>query len=346
MAAHDLTVNLTGAFLTVQAGLGGHAGRAGPDGVRRSSPRPPGLKGYPYVAPYCAAKHGVIGLMRALAAEPPRPASPSTRSAPAISRRRCSSASVRHDRGQDRAQRAARRAQRCAPTTRRAASCTPAEVAAAVLWLCSAATRLDHRPGHLVSGWRDMVSAPLSSAVLGGASKERLRLWLRLLRAARTIEGGCASGCRPSSIRPCRSSTSWRRSPGLTQGMTMTDLSRSCWSRTATSPASSTAWWPTASSSRHAAKATAGRPWSASRRPANRVRQMAGAHEAWVDELLAGVSEDESAALGRPAQIVPQQLGGRSHDRTGWPRAHAFRLAPRGRGSRAFGSTVRSGRTR
>ena len=28
-----------------------------------------GLKGYAYVAPYVAAKHGVIGLMRALAAE-------------------------------------------------------------------------------------------------------------------------------------------------------------------------------------------------------------------------------------------------------------------------------------
>ena len=28
-----------------------------------------GLKGYPYVAPYCAAKHGVVGLTRALAQE-------------------------------------------------------------------------------------------------------------------------------------------------------------------------------------------------------------------------------------------------------------------------------------
>jgi NAD(P)-dependent dehydrogenase (short-subunit alcohol dehydrogenase family) len=28
-----------------------------------------GLKGYPYVAAYCAAKHGVVGLTRALAVE-------------------------------------------------------------------------------------------------------------------------------------------------------------------------------------------------------------------------------------------------------------------------------------
>jgi NAD(P)-dependent dehydrogenase (short-subunit alcohol dehydrogenase family) len=65
-----LDVNLTGAFLTVKAAL--------PDLTRkdaRTSRRivliasTAGLKGYPYVAAYCAAKHGVVGLARALAAE-------------------------------------------------------------------------------------------------------------------------------------------------------------------------------------------------------------------------------------------------------------------------------------
>ena len=64
-----LGVNLTGAFLTVKAAL--------PD-VLRPDARVPrivfiastaGLKGYPYAAAYCAAKHGVVGLARALAAE-------------------------------------------------------------------------------------------------------------------------------------------------------------------------------------------------------------------------------------------------------------------------------------
>jgi len=64
-----LDVNLTGAFLSVQAAL--------PDLLRREAvasrivftASTAGLKGYPYVAAYCAAKHGVVGLARALAAE-------------------------------------------------------------------------------------------------------------------------------------------------------------------------------------------------------------------------------------------------------------------------------------
>jgi NAD(P)-dependent dehydrogenase (short-subunit alcohol dehydrogenase family) len=64
-----LAVNLTGAFLTVKAAL--------PD-LQRPEARLPrivfiastaGLKGYAYAAAYCAAKHGVVGLARALGAE-------------------------------------------------------------------------------------------------------------------------------------------------------------------------------------------------------------------------------------------------------------------------------------
>jgi NAD(P)-dependent dehydrogenase (short-subunit alcohol dehydrogenase family) len=68
-----LDVNLTGAFLSAKAAM--------PDLMRKDAgkDRHPGrivfvastagLKGYPYVAAYCAAKHGVVGLARALAAE-------------------------------------------------------------------------------------------------------------------------------------------------------------------------------------------------------------------------------------------------------------------------------------
>jgi NAD(P)-dependent dehydrogenase (short-subunit alcohol dehydrogenase family) len=64
-----LAVNLTGAFLTVKAAL--------PDLLRLEARLPrivfiastAGIKGYAYSAAYCAAKHGVVGLARALAAE-------------------------------------------------------------------------------------------------------------------------------------------------------------------------------------------------------------------------------------------------------------------------------------
>lgn len=60
-----LAVNLTGVFLTLQAGLA----RMHEGGRLLAVASTAGLKGYPYVAPYCAAKHGVIGLVRSLALE-------------------------------------------------------------------------------------------------------------------------------------------------------------------------------------------------------------------------------------------------------------------------------------
>jgi NAD(P)-dependent dehydrogenase (short-subunit alcohol dehydrogenase family) len=62
-----LEVNLTGAFLTVKPALTAMRARGWGRIVFIASTA--GLKGYAYVAPYVAAKHGVIGLMRALALE-------------------------------------------------------------------------------------------------------------------------------------------------------------------------------------------------------------------------------------------------------------------------------------
>ncbi|MGI8527280.1 MAG: SDR family NAD(P)-dependent oxidoreductase [Pseudolabrys sp.] len=66
---HMIGVNLTGAFFTAQAALADVTRQGG--GTRRIvfTASTAGLKGYPYVAAYCAAKHGVVGLARALAAE-------------------------------------------------------------------------------------------------------------------------------------------------------------------------------------------------------------------------------------------------------------------------------------
>jgi len=65
-----LAVNLTGVYLCARGVL--------PDMLQRGNGRivsvasTAGLKGYPYVSAYCAAKHGVIGFTRALAAETAR----------------------------------------------------------------------------------------------------------------------------------------------------------------------------------------------------------------------------------------------------------------------------------
>lgn len=60
-----LAVNLTGVFLTFREGLA----QFGDWGRLIAIASTAGLKGYPYVAPYAAAKHGVVGLVRSLALE-------------------------------------------------------------------------------------------------------------------------------------------------------------------------------------------------------------------------------------------------------------------------------------
>src|ERR671932_599902 len=62
-----LEMNLTGAFLMSRAVLPEMVGRGW--GRIVSIPSTAGLKGYTYVAAYCAAKHGVIGMTRSLALE-------------------------------------------------------------------------------------------------------------------------------------------------------------------------------------------------------------------------------------------------------------------------------------
>jgi NAD(P)-dependent dehydrogenase (short-subunit alcohol dehydrogenase family) len=67
---HVLDVNLTGTFLCTQCVL--PAMLAAGDGRIINIASTAGLRGYTRVAAYCAAKHGVVGLTRALAAETKR----------------------------------------------------------------------------------------------------------------------------------------------------------------------------------------------------------------------------------------------------------------------------------
>ncbi|TPJ36408.1 SDR family NAD(P)-dependent oxidoreductase [Mesorhizobium sp. B2-8-3] len=133
-----LDVNLTGAFLTVKPALAGMLGRKQGRIVFVVSTA--GLKGYAYVAPYVAAKHGVVGLMRALAAETAKSGVTVNAVCPGF---------VETDMLEESVQRIVEKTGRSTDEARANLAATnpqgrfiqPEEVATAVLWLCSGAAR-------------------------------------------------------------------------------------------------------------------------------------------------------------------------------------------------------------
>lgn len=64
---HMMDVNLTGSFLTLREGARAMQSKSWGRLIAIASTA--GLKGYPYVAPYAAAKHGVIGMVKSVALE-------------------------------------------------------------------------------------------------------------------------------------------------------------------------------------------------------------------------------------------------------------------------------------
>jgi NAD(P)-dependent dehydrogenase (short-subunit alcohol dehydrogenase family) len=128
-----LDVNLTGAFLTVKPALAGMAARKAGRIIFVASTA--GLKGYAYVAPYVAAKHGVVGLMRALAAETAKSGVTVNAVCPGFVETDMLEASVR--RIVEKTGRSAGEARASlASANPQGRFIQPREVAAAVLWLC------------------------------------------------------------------------------------------------------------------------------------------------------------------------------------------------------------------
>lgn len=133
-----LDLNLTGAFLTVKPALAGMARRKAGRIIFVASTA--GLKGYAYVAPYVAAKHGVVGLMRALAVEMVKSGVTVNAVCPGFVETEMLEQSV---------QRIVETTGRSTVQARASLAATnpqdrfiqPQEVAAAVLWLCSEAAQ-------------------------------------------------------------------------------------------------------------------------------------------------------------------------------------------------------------
>jgi NAD(P)-dependent dehydrogenase (short-subunit alcohol dehydrogenase family) len=129
-----LDVNLTGAFLAVKPALGGMIARNSGRIIFVASTA--GLKGYAYVAPYVAAKHGVIGLMRALAAETAKSGVTVNAVCPGYVETEMLEDSVRSIIAKTGRTEAEARAS-LVTSNPQGRFIQPHEVAAAVLWLCS-----------------------------------------------------------------------------------------------------------------------------------------------------------------------------------------------------------------
>ena len=131
-----LGVNLTGTFLTFREGLKQMQGWGRLIAIASIA----GLRGYPYVAPYVAAKHGVVGLTRAVALEVAQREITVNAICPgyvATEMTDRSVANIRAKTGMDQAQ-ALGALTKTSPQNR---LIEPAEITSLALWLCSEEAR-------------------------------------------------------------------------------------------------------------------------------------------------------------------------------------------------------------
>ena len=157
-----------------------------------------GLQGFAYVSACCAAKHGVIGLMRALAIELARSGVTVNAVCPGYTETPMLESSLDAIVAVTGRSRDAARAA-LAGSNPGGRLVTPAEVAAVVRGLCGPDAAGITGQAIPAAGGRRMSAT--ASRVRAGTraprttSKQRLRLWLRLLRARRASKACSGNGC-------------------------------------------------------------------------------------------------------------------------------------------------------
>ena len=143
-----------------------------------------------------------------------------------------------------------------------------------------------------------MVSAPLSAPGISKDSKERLRLWIRLLRASRTIEAELRERLKKEFDTTLPRFDVMAALYRVPEGMLMSDLSRFL----LVSNGNVTGIIDRLVSEGLVARArrNGDRRTSMVRLTeagADAFRAMAAAHETWIGELLCNVSVDETRRL-------------------------------------------------
>ena len=134
-----LNVNLTGTYHCIQAALPGmlEAAKAGTPGRIVNIASTAGLKGYAYVSAYVAAKHGVVGLTKALALELARKGVTVNAICPGYTETDIVREAVQNIVGKTgKSEAEARQALAASNPQKRLVQ--PQEVAQSVLWLCAA----------------------------------------------------------------------------------------------------------------------------------------------------------------------------------------------------------------
>ena len=171
-----LAVNLTGVFLTLRAGLRQMSGPGRLIAVASTA----GLKGYAYVAPYAAAKHGVVGLIRSVALEVAGRDITANALCPGFLDTEMTDRSVANIVEKTGMSAEDARA-RLAATNPQKRLIHPAEVTAAAIVAVRPRVGGHQRSGHRHRWGRDVKDT-------ADLSRRRLRLWLRLLRTTRQTE--------------------------------------------------------------------------------------------------------------------------------------------------------------